>query len=65
MDDGELSEWFELTQGFRQGCELSPLLLFNVFFAALVEVVLQRFSEDDASLEDLVFLNEGREGGPD
>ena len=29
------------------------------------EVVLQRFSEDDILLEDLVFLDEGRGGGPD
>ena len=33
MDDGELSEWFEATQGLRQVCMLSPLL-FNIFFAA-------------------------------
>ena len=40
-------------------------LLFNVFFAAVMEVVLQRSSEDDTILENLVFLDEGSGGGPD
>ena len=62
MDDGELSEWFEVTQGLRQGYVLSPLL-FNIFFAAVIEVVLQRFSEDDTILENLVLPDGRSEGG--
>ena len=58
MDDGELSDWFEVTQGLRHECVLSPLL-FNILFAAAIEVVLVRFSEDDTILKDLVYLEEG------
>ena len=47
--------WFEVKPGPRQGCVLSPLL-FNIFFEAVLNVVLQRFSEDTAILAELVHL---------
>ena len=52
-DDGRCSEWIEVAQGLRQGCVLSPLL-FNVFFAAILRVVLERFSKDAGILADLI-----------
>ena len=56
-DDGRCWEWFEVAQGLCQGCVLSPLLL-NVFFAAILFVVLERFSKDAGILAYLIHLQE-------
>ena len=56
-DDGRCSEWSEVAQGLRQGCVLSPLL-FSVFFAAILFVVLETFSKDAGILADLIHPQE-------
>ena len=60
-DDGEHSEWFNVTQRRRQDCVLSPLLV-SMFFAAALNVVVVRFNEDEGIVQNLVHLDDDGAG---
>ena len=61
MMDGELSTWFHVSQGLRQGCVSSPPSC-NIFGAALVDVTVQRFAADPVIVLGLVFLDDAPKG---
>ena len=61
LDGGDFSAWFNVCKELRQGCVLSPLL-FNIFFAAVIIVVLQRFAEDPLIVLGLVYLDDAPKG---
>ena len=53
LDDRVCSEWFEVEQCLRQGCVLAPLL-FNIYFAAVVNVASTRFKAGKGIMDALV-----------
>ena len=57
LDYGVCSNWFEVEQRLWQGCVLSPLFV-NILFAAVLTVVLQKFSKDTVILAKLMHLKE-------
>ena len=64
LDDGDFSAWFNVCQGLRQGCVLSPLLI-NIICAAIAIVALQRFAEDPLIVSELVYLDDAPKGEDD
>ena len=58
-NDGRFLAWFEGAQGLRQEGVLSPLL-FNVFFAVILLVALEKFSQDTDILANLLTYKNSR-----
>ena len=53
LDDSVCSRWFAVKQGLRQGCVLASLL-FNIFFAAVMNVASTRFKADKDIMNALI-----------
>ena len=62
LDDRVYSRWFAVEQGLRQGCVLASLL-FNIFFAAVINVASTRFKADEGIMDALVYLRKKRGAG--
>ena len=59
LDDRVCSRWFAVEQILRQGCVLAPLL-FNIFFAAVINLASTRFKADKDIMGALVHLRKKR-----
>ena len=53
LDGRVCSRWFAVEQGLHQGCVLTPLL-FNIFFAAVINEASTRFKADTGIMDALV-----------
>ena len=55
LDDRVCSGWFAVEQGLRRGCALAPLL-FNILFAAVINVTSTRFKADKGIMDVFMYL---------
>ena len=62
LDDRVFLGWFAVEQGFHQACVLAPLL-FNIFFAAVINVVSTRFKADKSIMDALIHVRKKRGAG--
>ena len=62
LDDRVCSRWFAVEQDLRQGCVLAPLL-FNIFFAAVINLASTRFKADKGIMDALVHARKKRGAG--
>ena len=62
LDDRVCSGWFAVEQGLRREGELAPLL-FNIFFAAVINVAYTRFKANKDIMDALVHLRKKKRAG--